>query len=106
MDDDERRTEKREDEPAPTGFPEPPGEDPGDISGDREPHHSLNNPVDDPDPTEWPDPYEDREDPRAPGREDDEGAGPGDMSSSDPHPEKDPEAGERAEAPERDNLDD
>jgi hypothetical protein len=31
-------------EPAP-GFPEPPGKDPGDISGDDEPHHALNEPV-------------------------------------------------------------
>ena len=25
----------------PTGFPEPPGPDPGDHSGDDEPHHAL-----------------------------------------------------------------
>src|SRR5437763_13428726 len=49
----------------PTGFPEPRGKDPGDRSHDSEPHHALNNPADRPDPTEWPDPYEQREDPRA-----------------------------------------
>jgi hypothetical protein len=63
----------------PTGFPEPAGKDPGDISGDDDPHRPLGNPVGDPDPTEWPDPYEEREDPRDP-------------------------AG-RAEAPKRDKLD-
>jgi len=87
-----------------TGFPEPPGEDPGDISGDDDPHHSLNNPVDDPDPTEWPDPYDKREDPKGPDR-DAESTGPGDMSTSDPPASEDPEAGDRAEPPERDNLD-
>lgn len=88
-----------------TGFPEPPGKDPGDISGDDDPHHSLNNPVEDPDPTEWPDPYEKREDPKGPDRDPDE-AGPGDRSTSEPHPSQDPEAGDKAEPPERDNLDD
>src|SRR5688572_22530394 len=38
-----------------SGFPEPPGKDPGDISRDPEPHHALSNPVSEPDPTEWPD---------------------------------------------------
>jgi hypothetical protein len=52
-----------------TGFPEPPGKDPGDRSRDRDPHHALNTPVGDPDPTEWPDPYDRREDPRAPAEE-------------------------------------
>ena len=45
-----------------SGFPEPPGKDPGDISGDAEPHHSLSNPVDGPDPTERSEPYEQQED--------------------------------------------
>lgn len=97
--------DERDEKPQKTGFPEPPGKDPGDISGDDDPHHSLANPVGEPDPTEWPDPYEKREDPRGPGR-DDESSGPGDMSTSDPPAAKDPEAGERAEPPERDNLDD
>ena len=45
-----------------SGFPEPPGKDPGDISGDDEPHHSLSNPVGDPDPTERPEHYDEQED--------------------------------------------
>lgn len=97
-------------EPA-TGFPEPPGHDPGDISHDPSPHHALNNPVvEDPDPTEWPDPYEKRPDPRDP--EDPDGMPFGEephpingaTSTSDPHPSQDPEA-ERWEGPKRDKLD-
>src|SRR5947199_10775125 len=63
----------------PTGFPEPRGKDPGDRSHDSEPHHALNNPADRPDPTEWPDPYEQREDPRATAGIDE--------VDSEPHPE-------------------
>jgi hypothetical protein len=85
---------------APSGFPEPPGKDPGDISGDREPHHVLNNPVGEPDPTEWPDPYETREDPR----DNPEGSAPGAVSTSEPHPSQDPEAPDW-EGPKRDKLD-
>jgi predicted DCC family thiol-disulfide oxidoreductase YuxK len=99
-----------EGEPA-TGFPEPPGEDPGDISKDPSPHHALNNPVvEDPDLTEWPDPYETREDPRDPRDPDDLpfGAEPhpavGSTSTSEPHPSQDPEA-EQWEGPKRDKLD-
>jgi hypothetical protein len=88
-------TEERE-----SGFPEPPGRDPGDRSGDAEPHHALNNPVGEPDPTEWPDPYEQREDPR-----DEDHPQTGSGSTSEPHPSQDPEA-EPVEAPERDKLDD
>jgi hypothetical protein len=66
----------------------------------QDPHHPLNNPVDDPDPTEWPDPYDKREDPR-----DQEHPPPGSQSTSDPHPEQDPEA-VPSEPPERDRLDD
>jgi hypothetical protein len=33
---------------------------------DTEPHHGLNNPASDPDPTEFPDPYERRPDPKGP----------------------------------------
>src|SRR3954464_11757853 len=95
----------------PTGFPEPPGKDPGDISQDREPHHVLNNPATGPDPTEWPDPYDKREDPRDPPDPDGEmfGEDPhpstGSRSTSDPHPSQDPEA-VQWEGPKRDKLDD
>jgi hypothetical protein len=93
----------------PTGFPEPPGEDPGDRSHDPSPHHVLNNPVGEPDPTEWPDPYEQRSDPRDPPESDVEPydephPATGSTSTSEPHPSQDPEA-ERWEAPKRDNLD-
>jgi hypothetical protein len=84
---------------APSGFPEPPGKDPGDISQDREPHHVLNNPVKDPDPTEWPDPYDKRE---AFGEEPHPSTGA--RSTSEPHPSEDPEAPDW-EGPKRDKLD-
>ncbi len=93
---------------AASGFPEPPGRDPGDRSRDPSPHHALNTPVGDPDPTEWPDPYETREDPRAPSEGMTFGDAPhppaGATSTSEPHPGGDLEA-EPAEGPERDNLD-
>jgi hypothetical protein len=101
----ERATEG---EPA-SGFPETPGPDPEERS--RDPHHDLNNPVGEPDPTEWPDPYEQREDPRDPPDPDQEPFGeephpePGSGSTSDPHPSQDPEA-EPWEGPKRDKLDD
>src|SRR3954447_510384 len=105
MDDEREPTQNpRTAEPgeAVSGFPEPPGKDPGDVSGHDEPHHALNNPVGEPDPTEWPDPYDQREDPRGP----DQGHTPtGASSTSEPHPNADLEAGDRAEPPERDNLD-
>ena len=72
----------------------------GDRSQDGEAHHALNNPVGEPDETEWPDPYEQRKDPR-----DEEHPPTGSTSTSDPHPSQDPEA-ERWQAPERDKLDD
>jgi hypothetical protein len=73
-----------------------------DRSRDPDPHHALNNPAEDPDPTEWPDPYERRPDPRGP-----EEAPPqtGSESTSEPHPSQDPEA-EPWEGPKRDELDD
>jgi hypothetical protein len=67
---------------------------------ERDPHHPLNNPVDEPDETEWPDPYERRDDPRD--RDTPAGDSP---STSEPHPSQDPEA-EPSEAPKRDKLDD
>lgn len=44
------------------------------------PHHVLNNPVGDPDPTEWPDPFDKREDPLGPGNT----PAPGAISTSEP----------------------
>lgn len=98
-------------EKGPTGFPEPPGKDPGDISRNESPHASLSNPVGEPDPTEWPDPYDSREDPRDPTDPDGApfGAEPhaptGATSTSEPHPSKDPEAADRWEGPKRDKVD-
>jgi len=96
-----------EDEKPPTGFPETPGKDPGDLSHDASPHHALNTPVGEPDPTEWPDPYERRPDPREPGEDPGEPPHPpaGATSTSEPHPSQDPEA-VAWEGPERDRLDD
>jgi hypothetical protein len=78
----------------------------------KDPHHALNNPATDPDPTEWPDPYDKRSDPLDPPDPDGEPFGeephvaPGAESTSQPHPDQDPEAQERAEALKRDKLDD
>jgi hypothetical protein len=78
---------------------------------DRDPHHELNNPATDPDPTEWPDPYDKRPDPRDPSDPDaqpfgDEAHAPtGATSTSEPHPDQDIEAGE-TKPPNRDKLDD
>ncbi len=94
------------------GFPEPPAASDDLPDRDRDPHHALNNPVGEPDPTEWPDPYEKREDPRDPPDPDglpfgEEPHSPtGATSTSEPHPSQDPEARERATPPERDRLDD
>ena len=74
--------------------------DKGDRSRDPDPHHALNNPVGEPDETEWPDPYEQREDPR-----DEEHPATGSTSTSEPHPSQDPEA-EPWEGPKRDKVDD
>ena len=82
-----------------------------DVDLDREPHHELNNPATDPDPTEGPDPYDKREDPRDPPDPDGKPFGeephtvPGATSTSEPHPDQDPQAPD-AEPPERDKLDD
>jgi hypothetical protein len=104
---DERRAQERE--PA-SGFPEPPGQDPDDRTRDRDPHHALNNPVGEPDPTEWPDPYDRRDDPRDPPDPDGQPFGEdphpptGATSTSEPHPRDDPEA-IPADEPKRDKLD-
>jgi hypothetical protein len=61
----------------------------------RDPHHALNTPVTDPDPTEWPDPYDHREDPRNPDPSDPLPLGDvphtptGSISTSEPHPDQD-----------------
>lgn len=91
-------------EPA-SGIEEPPGRDPGDTRGGRDPHHALNNPAEDPDPTEWPDPYDKRPDPRFPASADPDAHTPeGALSTSEPHPDEDIEA-RYTQAPERDRLD-
>jgi hypothetical protein len=83
---------------------------PGDRSRDPTPHHALNNPAQDPDPTEWPDPYDRREDPRDAADQDEESGGEpphpqtGTMSTSEPHPGRDPQA-EPSEGPKRDKVD-
>jgi hypothetical protein len=79
-----------------------------DRSQDPDPHHALNNPVtDDPDLTEYPDPYDQRPDPKAPvdAGEEVPHVPPGTRSTSDPHPDQDIEAPD-AKPPERDKLDD
>ena len=74
----EERQRQRDQEPATPLHP-----DAADARSD-EPHHALNNPADDPDPTEYPDPYEKRPDPRGPDDEEhSRDAGP---STSEPHP--------------------
>ena len=77
---------------------------------DHDPHHELNNPATDPDPTEWPDPYDRRPDPRDPAADDepfgDESHTPtGSTSTSEPHPDQDLQAEEQSERLARDNLD-
>jgi hypothetical protein len=67
-----------------SGFPEPPGTNDPQPDPDAEPHHALNNPVRDPDPTEFPDPYEKRPDPRGPDADAEQTPRP--PSTSDPHP--------------------
>jgi len=76
---------------------------PGDISHDESPYHSLNNPVGEPDPTEWPDPFDQRDDPRD--AEAGENTPTGAQSTSEPHPDQDPIAQAQREKIERDKLD-
>jgi hypothetical protein len=76
----------------------------------QEPHSALNTPIGEPDPTEWPDPYDKREDPRdIPAGEEmvfgaDAHPPTGATSTSEPHPNQDPEA-EPWEGPKRDKVD-
>jgi hypothetical protein len=76
-----------------------------DSPPERDVHHALNEPASDPDPTEWPDPYDKRPDPRDP-EADETGAELGDVhtptgatSTSDPHHEIDPEVDPRKANP-------
>jgi len=84
--------------------------EPGDRSHDKGPHQALNNPVGEPDETEYPDPYETRPDPRDP--VDPDGApfgeephpATGSESTSEPPVENDPEHPEGGRPPRRENL--
>jgi hypothetical protein len=83
----EERQRQRETEP-----PVPLNPDATDPAAD-EPHHSLNKPAEEPDPTEFPDPYERRPDPRGPeadgddeDRDESRAATPRPPSTSEPHP--------------------
>lgn len=95
---------KADEPPTTTGTDAPPKPEaePGNQTGGKDPHHALNNPVvDDPDPTEYPDPYDTREDPL------DEPHPPtGAESTSEPPLEQDPEVERGGKPPRRDNLDD
>jgi hypothetical protein len=57
-----------------------------------DPHHALNNPVGKPDPTEWPDPYDVRDDPLDASNvgEEPRHTPHGATSTSEPHPDSDP----------------
>jgi hypothetical protein len=73
-----------QEEQPPTGFPEPPGGPEGREPPPEEPHHALTNPATEPDPTEYPDPYDRRPDPRDPDKLDPAAAEQ--PSTSDPAP--------------------
>jgi hypothetical protein len=100
--------------PKTTGTDAPPGPDaePGNQTGGKDPHHALNNPVvDEPDMTEYPDPYDTREDPRDPADPDAAfGEEPhpqtGAESTSEPPLSQDPEVENGGKPPRRDKLDD
>ncbi|HEX4282432.1 MAG TPA: hypothetical protein VHZ27_16810 [Solirubrobacteraceae bacterium] len=87
----------------PRNTPPPPDE--------HDPHHELNNPATDPDPTEWPDPYDKRPDPRDPAGGGDEPLGDdshtptGSTSTSEPHHDQDLVAQPSEEERKRDKLD-
>jgi hypothetical protein len=74
-------------------------------SPESDAHEALNQPLADPDPTEWPDPYDKRPDPRGPAVDAD-GMDFGDAhtptgatSTSEPHHEVDPEVDPRKANP-------
>lgn len=102
--------ETAERDAAASGFPEPQAPLPGDRTQESSPYSALNNPVSEPDPTEWPDPYESRADPRDPPDPDGEPFGDephpasGSTSTSEPHPSDDVEAPDW-EGPKRDKVD-
>jgi hypothetical protein len=66
---------------------------------ERDPHSPLNEPARDPDPTEWPDPYDRRPDPLGPDSPDSVTAGA--TSTSEPPSEEDPGAVAEEEKRER-----
>jgi hypothetical protein len=74
-------------------------------SQQRDPHHALNEPASDPDPTEWPDPYDKRPDPRDPAADEiemdfgDVHTPTGATSTSEPAHEVDPEVDPRKANP-------
>ncbi len=94
-----------------TDAPAKPSVEPGNISGDKEPHHALNNPVRDPDATEYPDPFDKREDPRDPADPDGKPFGEephsptGAESTSEPPLSQDPTVPRGGKPPQRDKLD-
>ena len=72
----------------------------------RDPHEALNQPATDPDPTEWPDPYDKRPDPRYPPAEEEEEMDFGEVhtptgstSTSEPNHEVDPQVDPRRANP-------
>lgn len=85
-----------------TDAPPKPEVEPGNQTGGKDPHHALNNPVvEDPDLTEYPDPYDTREDPLA-----DPDHPTGAESTSEPPLQQDPEVEDGGKPPRRENLDD
>jgi hypothetical protein len=97
--------------PKPASEKSKPDTAPGDRSHDKGPHQALNNPVGEPDETEYPDPYETRPDPRDPVDPDSAPFGEephpvvGSESTSEPPVEDDPEHPEGGRPPRRENLD-
>jgi hypothetical protein len=97
--------------PKPAAEKSKPAAEPGDRSHDKGPHQALNNPIGEPDETEYPDPYETRPDPRDPADPDGAPFGEephpatGSESTSEPPVENDPEHPEGGRPPRRENLD-
>jgi hypothetical protein len=85
-----------------TDAPPKPEVEPGNQTGGKDPHHALNNPVvDDPDLTEYPDPYDTREDPLDDARPEINA-----KSTSEPPLQQDLEVEDGGKPPRRDKLDD